>query len=107
MKNNPIKILFLDFDGVLNTPDEAFNCTLNHELVQKMGLFCYQNDIKVVFSTAWRLYQVYNTADKLRALLSDFGFPGEVECIGTTPDLSFMMPKGFNNYGENNLFPLR
>lgn len=101
------KVLFLDFDGVLNTPMEAYDRTLNENLVQLVGNFCYKNNISVVFSTAWRLYDQYNTVDKLKDVLMSFGFPEEVECIGKTPDLSFMLPKGEHGYHKTHPFPLR
>ena len=85
-----MKVVFLDFDGVLNhfppgelvlsqayldNPLETAHVERLEQLVQRTGA-------RVVISSSWRLRL---TLDELRGALEARGFTGEV--IGTTPRL--------------------
>lgn len=90
-----MKVIFLDFDGVLNShawmhenldlfrSDRLFH----HEHLDKDAVACVEKiavatGAKVVISSTWR---ILNSLDKLKAILKDHGFTGEV--IGKTPRL--------------------
>lgn len=90
-----MKILFLDFDGVLNSHEW---CEANEELLNTQQLFmhtdvdrtavarveriCKETGAKVVVSSTWRLF---NSLERLQEILKNHGFTGEV--IGKTPRL--------------------
>lgn len=79
-----MKIVFLDFDGVLNRlTDFAFassQSVFHHEAVARLNDIVHESKAKVVISSSWR---VNHSLDELRQLLKDAGFRGEV--IGVTP----------------------
>jgi hypothetical protein len=82
-----MKIIFLDFDGVLNS--EAF-CrangnrflpeTLDVAAVARVNTLIARTGAKVVVSSTWRLGY---SLDQLRGILARHGFSGEV--LGVTP----------------------
>jgi hypothetical protein len=83
-----MKILFLDFDGVLNH-DRLFNAKLVDEVtffdraaVARVNTILAQSGAKVVVSSSWR--HAYDV-DALRAILESHGFSGEI--VGVTPEL--------------------
>lgn len=92
-----MKVIFLDFDGVLNGFDwvrEARKKQLHtkdrrkHELamldplqVLRINRACEETGAKIVFSTSWRNGA---TADYLHGLLQELGFKGEH--AGETPN---------------------
>lgn len=84
-----MKILFLDFDGVLNhvdwlsTADHAWgSMQLDPSRVALVQAIVDRTDAKIVISSTWRLY---HKLDELRTFLAERGFRGEV--IDRTPDL--------------------
>ena len=84
---SPVKIVFLDFDGVLNS--SAFLSTGAHQLgdldpvaVVRLDRLVARSGSQVVVSSAWRLQC---SLPELRARLAARGFTGEV--LGTTPEL--------------------
>lgn len=89
-----MKIIFLDFDGVLNSIE--FLATEPHRLnrldpaaVGRLNAIIARSGAKVVVSSSWR---VKRSVDDLRLLLTDLGFVGEV--IDRTPEMAagFMDP---------------
>lgn len=82
-----MKVLFLDFDGVLNS--DAFFATidvksaedrLDPDAITRLNRVLDQTGAKVVVSSTWR---IFHTQERLAEVLRSFGFSGEV--IGTTP----------------------
>lgn len=88
------KIIFCDFDGVLNsqlyhtTPVKdretnlGFAGDIDPAAVKLLNQLCSDTGAKVVVSSTWRLGR---TVEELQDLLNKRGFTGEV--IGTTPDM--------------------
>lgn len=89
-----MKIIFLDFDGVINTPmwdDEGKRCRFYGSGDGKVNDFqaiCWLNELckrtssKIVLSTSWKDYKSLNF---LRELLYNSGLKRNVEIIGKTP----------------------
>lgn len=89
------KIVFLDFDGVLNSyadlarQKNASRTTFNPEAVARLDTIVRRSGAKVVISSSWRaIYQI----ERLRTLLAADGFSGEIiDCtpvalVNHTPD---------------------
>ena len=99
------KILFLDFDGVLNglhwltNPElqaklrsatsmfERFAQELDPVLVNRVDQFVIDNDLKVVICSSWR---ILNTLDELKQYLTLSGWTSD-----TVIDITPKSPKGF------------
>ena len=93
-----MKIIFLDFDGVLNSwrffKDSHANGLLlfrpadqiDPKAIRWLNELITKSGAKVVVSSAWRLL---HTLDELRAMLGEKGFAGEV--IDRTESLSWQM----------------
>ena len=89
-----MRVLFLDFDGVLNSRSYFDRCPacdrspgadhtwLDPEAVSRLNVVARESKALVVVSSAWRIGR---TVPELQAILSARGFSGEV--IGKTPDL--------------------
>lgn len=92
-----MKIIFLDFDGVLNShwymlefPKEwnsgmAVEGQIDPESVALVNKIVEDTGAVVVISSAWRLVR---SLDDLTRMLANKGFKGEV--IGITPDLAHL-----------------
>lgn len=92
-----MKIVFLDFDGVLNShwymlefPKEwnsgmAVEGQIDPESVALVNKIVEDTGAVVVISSAWRLVR---SLDDLTRMLANKGFKGEV--IGITPDLAHL-----------------
>ncbi len=83
------KILFLDFDGVLNSRDyiQSISSTwtteqLDPKAVELLNQIVLQTSCKVVVSSTWRILK---TKEQLIQILKSYGFVGDV--IGVTPQL--------------------
>jgi hypothetical protein len=87
------KIIFLDFDGVLNSQlyytsgrhgarTISFAHDIDPESVKNLNYIIEKTGAKVVVSSTWRLGR---TVEELQSILEQNGFVGEV--IGTTKDL--------------------
>lgn len=86
------KVLFLDFDGVLNNDatltkvennvEPYRHCGLESSLVEILNRILDATDAKVVFSTSWRT--IY-TDTRLVELLERWGFRHGDRVIGRTP----------------------
>lgn len=85
-----MKIVFLDFDGVLNshlyfksTPrGKELHDDIDPEAVARLNTLCTETGAKIVVSSTWRLGR---PVDALQAILDARGFKGEV--IGKTEDM--------------------
>lgn len=91
-----MKIVFLDFDGVLNRlTDIAFGQSSFHgEAISRLNDIVRESKAKVVISSSWR---VHHSLDELRALLAEVGFQGEI--IGCTPIHSHERALGLPDIG--------
>lgn len=94
-----MKIVFLDFDGVLNSmADFAFKTTsqvFDAHYIARLNAIVHQSGAKVVVSSSWR---VNHSLEELRKLLQLSGFEGEL--IGRTPVLSYEHAQGLCDIGE-------
>ncbi len=84
-----MKVVFLDFDGVLN--NYGFLKQQPHRMdrldpaaVARLNAILERSGAKVVISSSWR---IHHSLDELRQRLCEVGFAGEV--IGRTPDISW------------------
>jgi hypothetical protein len=82
-----VKIIFLDFDGVLNSfafldAHVSLRDRLDPAAVARLNVLVERSRAKVVVSSTWRLKR---SLEELRARLAEVGFVGEV--IGCTPVL--------------------
>jgi len=93
-----MKIVFLDFDGVLNSlSDVAFgvgSSCFNATAVERLNAIVRRSGAKVVISSSWR---VLHTIDELRAILEKAGFNGEI--IGSTPVYEYKDARGLADIG--------
>ncbi len=94
-----MKIVFLDFDGVLNSmADFAFKTTstlFDAAYIARLNAIVGQSGAKVVISSSWR---VRHSVDELRTLLHSAGFKGDV--IGSTPIFQYDTAQGLCDIGE-------
>lgn len=94
-----MKIVFLDFDGVLNSmADFAFKTTsqvFDAPYIARLNAIVLRSGAKVVISSSWR---VNHSEDELRELLRTSGFEGEL--IGCTPVLGYEQAQGLCDIGE-------
>jgi hypothetical protein len=84
-----MKVVFLDFDGVLNS--HGFLRQQPHRMdrldpaaVARLNAIVARSGAKVVISSSWR---IHHSLDELRHRLGEVGFAGEV--IDRTPDISW------------------
>ncbi len=96
----PMKVIFLDFDGVLNSDpwiweqckkpggQEKVLREVGPEFVALLNQLVERSGAKVVVSSSWRI--IY-TDDKLQEILNTAGFKGEV--IGSTKSLFRRSPE--------------
>lgn len=100
---NTDKIIFLDFDGVLNsvgTKDRVSHPMFPKDRVRGIDDFrvklvsdlALQTGAKIVISSTWR---EYHTLEELRTLLYNRGLDSKVEIIGFTPKSYEVIGWGF------------
>jgi hypothetical protein len=84
-------IIFLDFDGVLNSSrfvkDLGEKWTMNEidpVAVQRLNKIVEATGAKIVISSTWR---ILSSLDELKKIIADNG--GRVDIIGETPDLGW------------------
>lgn len=94
-----MKILFLDFDGVMNfwpkTPQDAIDlggyCTakcLEPCRVKILNQFVAETGVKIVVSSSWRRHPDYlNNLPALIGMMREAGVVGEI--IGVTPSFGY------------------
>jgi hypothetical protein len=74
-----VRIIFLDFDGViLPLPSDGhfeLNLEVSDEAIKNLNILVQLSEAKVVVSSAWRLTR---TPKQLKELLTSWGFKGEV-----------------------------
>lgn len=79
-----MKVIFLDFDGVLNVipPDhDEFGGLFHPEFVTNLARIIDETEAKLVISSTWR----HMGLERLHKMWEQRGYPGEI--IGITPDL--------------------
>lgn len=91
-----MRILFLDFDGVVNTPmwdSKTHHCRFNQptdgkvnnvQAVQWVSSFCAKYDYKIVITSSWRI-----DAIDCRECLKNAGLWDDVEILDATPYLPY------------------
>ncbi len=91
-----MKIVFLDFDGVLNSlTNIVFGISgFKSEAIDRLNQIVHRSQAKVVVSSSWR---VTHSLEELRTLLAEAGFRGEV--IDCTPQHVTMVPTQFMRAG--------
>ncbi len=77
-----MKVVFLDFDGVLNRTEAAQEGVIEPLIVGVLNGLLEQTGAKVVVSSSWRCHR---SAEETLAVLTGAGFSGDV--VGYTPDL--------------------
>ncbi|MFO0548635.1 MAG: HAD domain-containing protein [Polyangiaceae bacterium] len=86
-----MRVIFLDFDGVLNSdafferlgPVSDWDSRLDPDAVARLNRLVAATQAKIVVSSTWRYDK---SVPALARILADFGFVGEV--IGATPVIS-------------------
>ncbi len=84
------KVIFLDFDGVLNSEDHYRINSPQEELdrraVAHLTKIIEATDCEIVISSTWRKFY---SLEELRDILIDYGLPEQYgpKIIGKTPDL--------------------
>lgn len=98
MKHN--KVIFLDFDGVVNTPlwevkNNEYICRYGYpndgkvndwQAVQWVSEFCEKYEYSIVISSTWRIAWKY-TPEHAIACLKNGGLREGIEVLGCTPYL--------------------
>lgn len=78
-----MKVIFLDFDGVLNIPPyigrDKFGHVFNNDCINNLAAIIKQTNAKIVISSTWRM----NGIDVMKDMWKERNLPGEV--IGCTP----------------------
>lgn len=80
-----MKIIFLDFDGVLNRFNDGYSLLfLSKECVENLNLLLECSKAKIVITSQWR---VFHPMSDLRLVLVNAGLKYPESVIGKTPDL--------------------
>lgn len=90
-----MKVVFLDFDGVLNSRETTPEFGLDETLIARLNRLLAHTGAKVVISSSWRRC---HSLEYCIATLENAGFKGEV--LGATPERerewgSPSTPRGF------------
>lgn len=90
-----MRLVFLDFDGVLNCEttrenNPHGNTGIERRLVERLNTLCRRTGADIVVSSAWRRYFA---VDELRTMLQAHGLSPAVKILGATPNL-FYEPRG-------------
>ena len=93
-----MKVVFLDFDGVINISmwdSNGEKCNFNHPSDGKVNDFqaicwlnelCKKTDAKIVLTTSWRNICTFET---LTEILYNSGLKRNIEIVGKTPRINF------------------
>ena len=82
-----MKIIFLDFDGVLNKfSDTESLLYLSKECVGNLNTLIERSGAKIVISSCWR---AHHPMEDLKQILINAGFKYVDHIIGVTPDLIY------------------
>lgn len=79
-----MKVIFLDFDGVLNVIPQGhddFGGIFHPEFVENLGRIIEETGAKLVISSSWR----HGGLNRMKDMWEHRGYPGEI--IAITPDL--------------------
>lgn len=101
------KVIFLDFDGVLNSHEfmarvpQRGICGLDPLAVQRLNVLIRSTQAKVVVSSTWRLNR---TREALQRILDQVGFQGSV--LGMTPE-SIRIPESSLYQGQRRGFEIQ
>lgn len=84
-----MRVLFLDFDGVLNSfrwmkanPGKSFACEVDPEPVALVAEIVRRTGAQIVVSSTWR---IHHRLAALRDVLITAGYPAPCPIIGATP----------------------
>lgn len=94
-----MKVIFLDFDGVLNVIEQGhddFGGIFHPEFVENLGRIIDETGAKLVISSTWR----HMGMERLHRMWKQRQYPGEI--IGITPDLRWGTPEERLEPGESN-----
>ena len=104
-----MKIIFLDFDGVLTTPSSDY--TFTKDAIDRLGHILSETGAKLVITSSWRS----ETVEQMRNLLSGnqssatryIRFPYVKEIIGVTPHCgAWLRGQEIQKWLENTRFPV-
>lgn len=94
-----MRVVFVDFDGVLNTPfmknDEKISCgeddiLNNSHAISNLNVLCKRSDLEVVVSSSWRTKGI----QKIREILYNSGLDKEIKVQGLTPFFDYSTFRG-------------
>lgn len=94
-----MKVIFLDFDGVLNVIPQGhddFGGIFHPGFVENLGRIIDETGAKLVISSTWRHMGI----ERLHRMWKQRQYPGEI--IGITPDLRWGTPEERLEPGESN-----
>lgn len=80
-----MKVIFLDFDGVVVLPDGAFS----RSSIRLLNQVCLQTGANIVFSTSWKLA---HDAKQLKVILLKQGLDKSILVLGSTPEVRIEAP---------------
>lgn len=84
LSEGTMKVIFLDFDGVLNVIPQGhdyYGGIFHQEFVKNLERIIDETGAKLVISSSWR----HSGLEKMRMMWENRLYPGEI--IGITPDL--------------------
>ena len=97
-----MKVIFLDFDGVITTPKSK--CKLDPERMALLGRILDATDAKIVISSSWRRYSLEKTikhiTDASNFFVGGNPFPFPEAVVGVTERMySFCYPNNERHFG--------
>ncbi len=97
-----MKVIFLDFDGVIITPKSK--CKLDPERMALLGRILDATDAKIVISSSWRRYSLEDTirhiTDDDNFFVGGNPFPFPEAVVGVTERMySFCYPNNERHFG--------
>lgn len=97
-----MKVIFLDFDGVITTPKSK--CKLDPERMALLGRILDATDAKIVISSSWRRYSLEETikhiTDASNFFVGGNPFPYPEAVVGVTERMySFCYPNNERHFG--------
>lgn len=97
-----MKVVFLDFDGVITTPKSK--CKLDPEKMALVGRILDATDAKIVISSSWRRYSLEETIKHITDAGGFFvcgnPFPYPAAVVGVTERMySFCYPNNDRHFG--------
>ena len=83
-KGKEDNLLFLDFDGVINTFDDALKTDYqmpSRRCMKNLNQLCHDRHLKIAISSSWR----YEGLKSCENYLREGGLDSDIEVVGTTP----------------------